>query len=425
MNRFSSLMMAAAASVGIALPTAAQDPPAPPAKYLKLFDAVSSDVASFAAAAPSCPDNTKHALIVAEIGGADANFLQRALPSATPKQMAAMVQNAVDEAQQLHAQFGVDAVETSMSYPILVDNPANLPNNGTLTTAHFAKYLKFYEEFAAGVRGLGLKLIVESNINLPGQDGYAFTYKGITLPQLQAGMTEVTQHILDHVHPDVLEIFSEPLTLADNTGLTQLMTPSVYAQFIVAMRQSYDTSKSPQTLFSAGSSDWVRKEFLVDLVAADAAAPIHLDIFDLHAYPPDDLGAAVADLDYLVGQGKTISVSESWDNKESAAAPIKLPPGWTGPDLQQVLNGYSFWENVDAQYLPAMYATADCRNAAYVQFWHSPQFWAYIGYNPKTGKYDADEMKSALDAAMKRAAAKGTMSPTGAALKALTAAYAQ
>jgi hypothetical protein len=420
--------MAAVANFAIALPTAAQDTsstPSPPPKYVKLFNAVSSDVAAFAATAPSCPGNTMHPLVVAEIGGADANFLQRTLPQATPPQMAAMVQNAVNEAKLLHEQFGVQAVETSMSYPILVDNPANLPNNGTLTTANFGKYLQFYEAFTAGVRGLGLKLIVESNLNLPGQDSYAFTYKGITLAQLQAGMTEVTQHILDNLHPDILEIFSEPTTLANNTGLQELMTPSVYAQFIVAMRQAYDTSNSPQTLFSAGSSDWVRKEFLVDLVAADAAAPIHLDIFDLHAYPPDDLTRAVDDLDYLVSQGKTISMSESWDNKESHAAPITLPPGWTGPDLQQVLNGYSFWENVDAQYLPAMYAYLDCRAAAYIQFWHSPQFWAYIGYDATTGKYDADQMKSALDAAMKQAQKNNAMSPTGAALKKLTAASQQ
>jgi len=255
MRRFGQLLVASVAIVAIALPTAAQDPPSPPQKYVKLFNAVSNDVAAFAAAAPSCPNNTTHPLIVAEIGGADANFLQRSLPQASPSQMATMVQNAVDEAKLLHEQFGVEAVETSMSYPILVDNPANLPNNGTLTTAYFDKYLQFYEDFAAGVRGLGLKLIVESNLNLPGQDNYAFTYKGITLAQLQAGMTEVTQHILDNVHPDVLDIFSEPSTLAGNTGLKELMTPSVYAQFIVAMRQAYDTSNSPQTLFSAGSSD--------------------------------------------------------------------------------------------------------------------------------------------------------------------------
>lgn len=42
-----------------------------------------------------------------------------------------------------------------------------------------------------------------------------------------------------------------------------------------------------------------------------------------------------------------------------------------------------------------------------------------------SGKYDAGQMKSALDAARKMAAKEGTMSPTGAALKALTTAYAQ
>ena len=420
MRNFSQLLMVAAATVASVLPGAAQV--APPQIYAKLYTAVSDDVATFAASAPSCPNNTMHPLIVAEIGGADANFLQRTLPQASARQMATMVQNAVNEAKLLQLQFGIQGVETSMSYPILVDNPANLPNNGTLTTTTFAKYMQFYEQFVAGVRGLGLKLVVESNLNLPGQDNNAFTYKGVTVPQLQAGMTEVTQHILDNLHPDVLEIFSEPTTLADNTGLKQLMTPSVYAQFIVGMRQAYDTRSSPHTLFSAGSADWVRKDFLVELLAADTAAPIHLDIFDLHAYPPDDLGAAVADMDYLVGQGKRISMSETWDNKISAAAPIPLPNGWTAPDLQQVLNGYSFWENVDAQYLPAMYAQLDCRGAAYVQFWHSPQFWAYIGYNGTTGNYDADQMRAALDKAFKQAAAHNAMSPSGAAMKQITAA---
>jgi hypothetical protein len=421
MNRYSRLLMATVANVAIIVPTEAQDTSSPK-EYAKLYTAVGDDVAAFAAAAPSCPNNTTHPLVVAEIGGADANFLQRALPQATPARMAAMVKNAVNEAKLLQQQFGIRGVETSMSYPILVDNPANIPNNGTLTTAYFDKYMQFYEQFAAGVHSLGLKLIVESNINLPGQDAGAFTYKGITLAQLQAGMTEVTQHILDNVHPDVLEIFSEPSTLSHNTGLTELMTPKVYAQFIVGMRQAYDTTNSPRTIFSAGSADWVSQKFLVELVAADAAAPIHLDIFDLHAYPPDDLAAAVSDMNYLIGQGKTISMSETWDNKISAAAPIALPKGWTSPDLQQVLNGYSFWQSIDAQYLPAMYAYLDCRGAAYVNYWHSPQFWSYVGYNAATAAYDSNQMKAALDQAYKKAAKSNTMSPSGAAMQALIAA---
>lgn len=42
-----------------------------------------------------------------------------------------------------------------------------------------------------------------------------------------------------------------------------------------------------------------------------------------------------------------------------------------------------------------------------------------------TGKYDAGQMKPALDAAREVAVKEGTMSPTGATLKALTTAHAQ
>jgi hypothetical protein len=399
---------------------AAADPPLPPARYAKLFNAVSGEVDAFAAAAPSCPGNSAHPLIVGEIGPADSNFLARALPPADPHRVAAMEQAAIAEAQLLRDRFGITGVETSMSYPVLVDNPANLPDNGTLSTQYYPKYLQFYEDVTAGWRALGLKVVVEANINLPDQNPGLFTYSGITLPQLQAGMTEVGQHLLDNIHPDVLEIFSEPRTLALSTGLKTLLTPPVYAQFIVGIRQAYDTSNSPNTLFSAGSEDWSKQDFFVELVDADAAAAKHLDIFDVHAYPPDDLDAAIADLDYLVQQGKTISMSETWDNKISTQAPIALPPGWTAPDLQQVLNGYSFWEGVDAAYLPAMYANLDCRGAAYVDFWHSPQFSAYVDYNATTAKYDARQMLAALNAAVQQSVADGTISATGAALRKLT-----
>jgi hypothetical protein len=414
MQRMGLGISAAILAMTTVRPAAADGPPPPPAQWAQLYQAVAGTVQGFAAKAPSCPGNTMHPQVFADLLGADANYIQSVLPQADPTRMAALVASAIGQAQTLRDRFGVAGVETQINYPVLVENPANLPDNGTLTTQYYSKYLQFYEAVAAGVRALGLKLAVETHLNFPGLFAN-FSYQGITLNQLNNGEHEVGQHVLDHIKPDYMELWSEPSTEAELTGLKALDQPDTYADFIVKLRQRLDTDKSPLTLITAGSGDWLSQDFLKELVERDAAAQKHLDMFDLHAYPPGSLTALTQDLDYLVGQGKLISMSETWDNKQSPQ--IQTP---SGPQFEEVINGYSFWEGVDAQYVTALYQYLDCSGARFVNYWHSPQFSAYVDYNAQTANYTSKQMQQALDQAVKQAAANNTVSLTGAAIRALT-----
>ena len=393
---------------------AAGAPPPPPAQWAQLYQEVAGAVQGFATAAPSCPGRTTHPDIFADLLAADANYIQSVLPQADAARMAQLVAGAINQAQLLRDRFGVTGVETQINYPVFVENPANLPNNGTLSTQYYVKYLSYYKAVAAGVRALGLKLAVETHLNFPGLFA-SFSYQGITREQLNDGEREVGQHVLDHIKPDYMELWSEPSTEAALTGLESLDDPDAYADFIVKLRQGLNTEKSPLTRITAGSGDWLSQDFLVKLVRHDARAAKHLDMFDLHAYPPAGLSALAADLDYLVGQGKVVSMSETWDNKQPPQNPNPV-----GPDFEEVINGYSFWEGVDAQYVTALYQYLDCAGASFVNYWHAPQFSAYVDYNAQTANYTSQQMQQALDQAVQQAAANNTVSLTGAAIRQLT-----
>ena len=387
-------------------------PTVPPGTiYATLFNAIAPEINSFSSTvAAQCPGAQTSSKVYGEDLPANANAIYLSLPGSSPAQVTAAANNAVAFAQNLQQRFGIKGVTLAIDYPMLVDNPANLPNSN-MTTANYTTYLSYYEQVAAGIRGLGLGLDVETNIVFPSLFGQTSAYyNGLTEPMLQSGVAEVAQHVIDDIKPDRVNLATEPSTIAYNTALTQINSPSGYSGFVAGIRSQLSTASSPATKLGAGSDDWQSASFITTLVSSGTP----LDYYDLHLYPPDDLPTGITMLQQLAATGKPVVVTEDWLNKQTQSVDGPAP---LGPQVMDVRNAFSFWGDLDAQYLASMMRLASCTGVQSVSFFNVRELYAYVDYNSTTAGYSWTQMNQAEDAARSAALATGAVSPAGHAIQ--------
>lgn len=234
----------------------------------------------------------------------------------------------------------------------------------------------------------------------------SFNYNGLTLSLLEAGVAEDAQNVIDNLQPDRLVLATEPSTIAFNTGLSAIDNPSTYAGYVAAVRSALNTTNSPSTKIGAGSDNWESSSFLSSLLSSTS-----LDFYDMHIYPPDDLQTSISDLALLRASGHPVSISETWLDKEDVSV-----DGTTGPIIAQtvsVRDSYSFWANVDAQYITSLMQLARCNAAQYVMLWDANLLYAYVDFTPATAGYTYAQMVTAYMAAQAAAKAGNYVSPAG------------
>lgn len=379
--------------------------------YATLFSAISPLVNNFSSSvAAACPTSQTSAKVYAELLPANANYVFTTLPGESAGQVTAAANSAVSYAQNLQQRFGIKGVTIAIDYPVLVANPANLPN-ANMTTANYALFDSYYKQVATGIRGLGLGLDVETNIVFPTLLGQTSAYyAGLTVPMLENGVAEVAQHVIDDVKPDRVNLATEPATIAYNTALAQINSPSGYASFVGAIRAQVNTANSPTTQLGAGSDDWQSPSFMTTLESSGTP----LDYYDLHLYPPDYLQTGITMLQQLQATSKPIVITEDWLNKQAQSVD---GPGQPAPQVTELRNGYSFWGDLDAQYITSMMRLASCTNVRSVSFFSVNQFYSYVDYNATTASYSYTQMQQALNAARLAAIASGAVSPAGYAIQ--------
>lgn len=391
--------------------------PTAPATYAALYSLVNANVQSFASAVGAqCPNPTFATRAVPELLNANSNFVINTLPGQSVAFITASAQSAIASAATMQRLLGVTSVEISINYPLLIQNPANFPN-ASWSVANYASFASYYQQVTAGLRALGLGVTVESNVIFPSFSTSGFTYSGLTTQQLAAGKAEQINAILSLVKPDYLNVETEPLTLSFNTGIASLNTPAGFAALVAAEVAGANRTLSPSTKLGAGSADWSDPAFITQLVAATTNS---LDFYDLHLYPPTNLvptANANAFLDFvqLKASGKPITVSENWLNKTDQS----VDSAGQNPQIVEARNLYSFWQTLDAQYVPLVYKLAQCNNALFITYWDTTSFYAYVDYGPSTANLTLTQLQMMQQQSANAAIAAGVLSPSGAAFKAL------
>ncbi|MBV8150394.1 MAG: hypothetical protein JOY59_02460 [Candidatus Eremiobacteraeota bacterium] len=380
-----------------------------PAAYATLYAGVSSQVTQFAASVASQCANANFATKIYIVDlNADSNSIVNSLPGASAAQVQSLAQGAINEASTDQTILGASGVNISINYPVLLASSKNFPNS-TFSTANYPTFLSYYEQVVQGIHALGMSVNVETDLVFPQfVTQQPFNYNGITIPMLEAGVAEVGQHVLDNLHPDTMNLANEPSSIAFATGLA-LNDPTAYGNFVSAVRSQLSTANSPNSKIGAGSSDWESTQFLTNVVA------IPLDFYSLHLYPPDDLQQGISQMAQLKASGKTVAITENFLDKEDVSV-----DGTTGPidaQLTFIRDAYSFWANVDQQYVSSVIQLARCDNAQFISFNHPDQYWSYIDYNATTANYDYSQMVAANNQATVQNQRTGTVTPAGNALQ--------
>ncbi|MBV8074505.1 MAG: hypothetical protein JO140_03670 [Candidatus Eremiobacteraeota bacterium] len=385
--------------------TAAPIPTAPPT-FAALYSAVGAQLNAFTSSVTAqCPSASYPTKLFTELLPANSNSVINAVSGASPGTVQVMASNAVQYAVALKQRFGIAGVELSINYPILLQNPANFPN-ASWSTANYATYLSYYEQVVQGLRAAGLGIYVETNLIFPNYVTNPFNYNGITETMLESGVAEEAQHVIDNLKPDVVNLSSEPSTIQYNTGLSAVNDPAGYAAYVSAIRAQVSTANSPATKVGAGVDDWQPASFITGLTGVSG-----LDFYDYHLYPPDALQAGIAGLQQLRAAGKPVIVTETWLDKEDAS--VDGTPGPIDSQTVYVRGSYSFWENIDAQYVGSLMQLARCTNVQAVTLWDTDHFYAYVDYSPSSAGYSYAQMLQQVDANMQQAEANGTVTPAG------------
>lgn len=396
--------------------TPGASPTVPPGTiYQSLYNAIAPEVSGFTTSVDqTCPNPGNSTEVFAEDNGANSNTIFAWLPGKSATQITDSVTNAIDYAQSMQQMMGIQGVTIDISYPVLVNNSANLPNSN-FTTTNYSAYLNYYQRVVSGIQELGMKVNVETNIIFPSlltpPQTPAQYYNGLTETMLENGVAEVAQHVIDDIKPNDIDLATEPSTIDYNTGLSGIDTPSGFAGYVAAI-QAQISSAGSSTVVGAGSDDWETYNYYADLQTNGQS----FQHFDIHIYPPDFLQTnAIAYLQNLKSTGVPTFVTENWIDKESQSVDhMIIVPSTT----IEIRDAYSFWAPLDAQYITTMLRLANCNNAQFISFNHVNQLFAYIGYNSTTANYTYSQMQQAEITARQAAIAGGTLTASGNAIRA-------
>ena len=233
--------------------------------YQSLYNAIAPEVSGFTTSVDqSCPNPGNSTEVFAEDNAANSNTIFTWLPNKSAAEVTASVTNAIDYAQSMQQMMGIQGVTIDISYPMLVNNSANLPNSN-FTTQNYSAYLNYYQRVVSGIQALGMKVNVETNIIFPSlltpPQTPAQYYNGLTETMLENGVAEVAQHVINDIKPNDIDLATEPSTIDYNTGLSGIDTPSGFASYVAAIQAQISTTGS-STVEGAGSDDWETYNFL-------------------------------------------------------------------------------------------------------------------------------------------------------------------
>ncbi len=268
------------------------------------------------------------------------------------------------------ATLGVQGIVLQINYPLLTSN----------FNADAPAYLKAYKEISAEIRSLGLKVIVEHNVLLP---GYALLdptsyYSTLNKNRFRQENYAEVRNIIEQVNPDYLSLATEPGTFESALQL-QMSTADWYAYVAGIVNQVPVDLPDCTTKLGAGSSTWETPDFITNFASIEG-----LDFIDIHSYPLTNnvtdylkLLETWPELVRAINPSLEIISSEAWLYKAQASELGGDPtnPAFLARDV------YSFWKLLDSQFLNVLTITAHNNDYAIIAPFWSTYFFAYLDFN--------------------------------------------
>jgi len=301
------------------------------------------------------------------------------------------------------AALGIKGIVIQINYPILTPG----------FTSNAADYLTAFSEIADEIHSLGLKVIVEHNVLLPGYSSLNPTayYSTLTKTSFGQGSYLEVKSIVEQINPDYLSLVTEPGTYESALKLQMSLTDwTVYVESVVN-QLSVDVP-GYTTKLGAGSGAWEDPGFVNAFAAING-----LDYIDIHSYPlTNGITNYLKNLetwsDLIRSINSTLEIisSESWLYKAQASELGGAPTNsaFFARDV------YSFWEPLDAQFLNVLTLTAYTKNFSVIAPFWSNYFLAYLDYDdPSLAGLTPDEILSLAFTAASDAVVGGKTSLLG------------
>jgi hypothetical protein len=342
----------------------AQTAPMPipvPATYQSLYNSLETDMSTFTQSIPTTYNASTFYAVQLLAASSDNGMNLLNANTTTSVQL---------EMNQLHA-LGVTAVTVHIDFPYLY-----APYYSDQTT--YQQMLAFYTNLASEVHGMGMKLIVETQVAksnpITGTSAAGTYAQQLPWTTYMAGRAQNAAIVASDVRPDYLTVISEPDTEAQMSGQTQAGTVAGSVQMLQAIIAAVDAAGASGTKLGAGTGSWMTN--ISSFMTAYAQQPV--SYLDIHVYTVNKnfLPNAITAANIAHQAGKPIAMTEAWLQKVSDS---QLGPSSANTGMQ--LNNYSFFEPLDAQFLQAMVKLANYEDFTFISPFYSNYFFAYLPYS--------------------------------------------
>src|SRR3984957_8648131 len=348
-------------------PCGASTPPVPPA-FQDLFGSLNGDLKAFNTTLNGIWNGSKYPVLFSgTLTSADGN--------AGPPLIASGHYSGVQLQLQALQALGVKAIMVEVGFPMLYEPFFS-------SQSQYQQYVSFYQQVAASVRALGMKLIIENNCLLSNmvQAGWntAPFYATLNWTEYQAARAQTAAVIAQTMQPDYLVVLEEPDTEAFMSGQTEANTvsgsTSMLSQILARVQQAGVSGMK----VGAGVGSW-QNEYL-EFIQSFVTQP--LDFIDMHIYTVNNTGTqnfltnALAIASTAAAAGKPLTMTECWLNKVSNSQ-----LGVITADQMNALNVYSFWAPLDINFLQTMENLANYTKMTFLAPSNSDYYWAYQTYS--------------------------------------------
>ena len=355
-----------------------------PSEYQDLYDLLNTQISTFDNTVKQSWDQSKsQAIFSTQLLTAESNNYTTLLGPTY------FQYSVLPELQEIQA-LGTKAVTVHINFPLL--SAGFHQHSGT----SMQDFVNFYQQVAQEVHARGMKLIVESSMGaeFPGNDlASTMSYvQSLSWDAYRQGRAETAVNIAQLIRPDYLSVMGEPDSEAEESGQTNVFTPSGATELVGQIVQSVRDSNASGVKIGAGCGTWIFP--FSDWISVCTSLP-GLDFADMHIYPTNRtyLTNALAFADAASLIGRPIAVSEAWaykvrDNELGQVSYVDL----------YARDAFSFWSPIDIQFATALVNFSHAKRAVFASIPWPRYLFSYINYEQYSGAAAAAVMSASQSA---------------------------
>jgi hypothetical protein len=291
-------------------------------------------------------------------------------------------------------ELGIGGVTFPVGYPLY-----------TPGFPYYQSYVRFYKRVVQEVRRRGMIVEIESSVMFANSpfSSIRFDYSKLTFQQFQTQRKQMISAIIQDLHPDYLNLGSEPDTQYKLTGYQEFRSPTSYTTYINHILDGLDRGS---TKLGAGSGTWNGPEYVQSL-----AANTSLDFIALHVYPV--IGPCLQRIltfsEIAKQHEKSVAMDEAWLYKSDTLQSISI-----AANIDVFRNDvFSFWSPLDQEFLSTMNKAARIAGIEYVSAFWSTLFFSYLDYSQSNAILPYKDLTAALNKAASQNMQNRRFSSTG------------